>query len=106
MRRGAMATEISFALKRTQRQRAHPSSTADSSLTFVFDVTLSSGTFEGYSPNFKIDWVGSQTQYDLVGRDLTITQTPIPGALPLFAGGGALLGFLGWRRKRKAIATA
>ena len=68
---------------------------------------LSSGTFEGYSPNFKIDWVGSsQTQYDLVGRDLTITQTPIPGALPLFAGGGALLGFLGWRRKRKAIATA
>jgi hypothetical protein len=27
--------------------------------------------------------------------------TPIPGALPLFASGGGLLGFLGWRRKRK-----
>ena len=30
--------------------------------------------------------------------------TPLPGALPLFASGGALLGFLVWRRKRKQIA--
>ena len=29
--------------------------------------------------------------------------TPLPAALPLFASGGALLGFIGWRRKRKAI---
>jgi len=32
--------------------------------------------------------------------------TPLPGALPLFAGGLGALGLLGWRRKRKAIATA
>ena len=31
---------------------------------------------------------------------------PLPAALPLFASGGALFGFLGWRRKRKAIVTA
>jgi len=31
--------------------------------------------------------------------------TPIPGALPLFASGGGLLAFLGWRRKRKAQAA-
>jgi len=31
--------------------------------------------------------------------------TPIPGALPLFASGGGLLAFLGWRRKRKARAA-
>ncbi len=31
---------------------------------------------------------------------------PLPAALPPFASGGALLGFLGWRRKRKAIVTA
>ena len=32
--------------------------------------------------------------------------TPLPGALPLFAGGLGVLGLLGWRRKRKAQAAA
>ena len=32
--------------------------------------------------------------------------TPLPGALPLFASGGGLLGFLSWRRKRKAALAA
>src|SRR5262245_52068115 len=31
--------------------------------------------------------------------------TPLPAALPLFATGLAALGLLGWRRKRKALAT-
>ena len=31
--------------------------------------------------------------------------TPLPGALPLFAGGLGALGLLGWRRKRKAAAV-
>ncbi len=37
------------------------------------------------------------------GRD---TATPIPAALPLFASGGGLLGFLSWRRKRKQVVIA
>jgi hypothetical protein len=32
--------------------------------------------------------------------------TPLPAALPLFASGLGALGFLGWRRKRKAAAIA
>ena len=36
----------------------------------------------------------------------TITQTPLPAALPLFATGLGALGLLGWRRKRKAAAVA
>ena len=32
--------------------------------------------------------------------------TPIPGALPLFAGGLGALGLLGWRRKKKVAALA
>jgi hypothetical protein len=32
--------------------------------------------------------------------------TPLPAALPLFAGGLGALGLLGWRRKRKAAALA
>jgi hypothetical protein len=31
--------------------------------------------------------------------------TPLPAALPLFAGGAGVLGFLGWRRKRTALAA-
>jgi hypothetical protein len=33
---------------------------------------------------------------------VTVTQTPLPAALPLFASGLGALGLLGWRRKRKA----
>jgi hypothetical protein len=35
-----------------------------------------------------------------------ISQTPLPAALPLFAGGLSALGLLGWRRKKKAAAFA
>jgi hypothetical protein len=35
-----------------------------------------------------------------------VTATPLPAALPLFAGGLAAIGLLGRRRKRKAQATA
>ena len=38
--------------------------------------------------------------------DAADTATPIPATLPLFATGIGGLGLLGWRRKRKAIATA
>jgi len=40
---------------------------------------------------------------------LTVSETPLPAALPLFASGLGALGLLGWRRKRKhaaAIAAA
>jgi hypothetical protein len=33
--------------------------------------------------------------------DITVTQTPLPAALPLFASGLGGVGLLGWRRKRK-----
>ena len=38
--------------------------------------------------------------------DITVTPTPLPAALPLFATGLGALGLLGWRRKRKAAAPA
>lgn len=40
---------------------------------------------------------------------LTVAQTPLPAALPLFASGLGAMGLFGWRRKRKkaaAMATA
>jgi hypothetical protein len=35
-----------------------------------------------------------------------VAQTPLPAALPLFAGGLGAFGLFAWRRKRKAAATA
>jgi len=35
--------------------------------------------------------------------DLLLTTVPVPAALPLFGTGLALMGFIGWRRKRKAV---
>jgi hypothetical protein len=37
---------------------------------------------------------------------VSVTPTPLPAALPLFAGGLGALGLFGWRRKRKAQADA
>jgi hypothetical protein len=36
---------------------------------------------------------------------LTVTQTPLPAALPLFATGLGAMGLFGWRRKRKSAAA-
>ncbi len=40
----------------------------------------------------------------LFADNLKISTIPIPAALPLFGTGLAILGFVGWRRKRKAEA--
>ena len=37
--------------------------------------------------------------------DVTISETPLPAALPLFATGLGVMGLLGWRRKRKNAAS-
>jgi len=83
-----------------------PALAADSTLSFVFDITLSSGSFAGYEPDFKINWVGTQNNYDLVSKAIDppgVATTPLPAALPLFASGLGALGLFGWRRKRKGV---
>jgi hypothetical protein len=83
-----------------------PALAANSDLAFVFDLTLSSGTFAGYNPDFKIEWVGTRNNYNLVSQ--LLDPSPVPGpvvgaGLPgLMMVGGGVLGW--WRRKRKAEA--
>jgi hypothetical protein len=71
----------------------------NSTLSFTFDVTLSSGSFAGYAPDLKIDWVGSKNNYDLVSKPITPTPAPEPASLVLL--GSALLG-AGLVRRRKS----
>jgi len=42
---------------------------------------------------------------DVGNWDVTISQTPLPSALTLFSSGISLIGWLGWRRKRKNTAA-
>jgi hypothetical protein len=39
---------------------------------------------------------------DLISVQQSVSATPLPAALPLFAGGLGALGLFGWRRKRRA----
>ncbi len=50
---------------------------------------------------------GGQSANDLfyVGGATAVSAVPLPAGLPLYGAGLAVLGYVGWRRKRKATAT-
>jgi hypothetical protein len=55
-------------------------------------------------------WIGLDNFSVTAGSASVLTNdavvTPLPPTLPLFAGGLAMMGMIGWRRKRQAVAIA
>ena len=74
-----------------------PALAANTTLSYKFSITLSSGTFAGYDPDFKIDWVGARNNYSLVSQTLAPTNAPEPAGLALF--GTGLLALAAWARR-------
>ena len=94
-------------------QPTGPALGSDSTLTFIFDVTAKSASdWVGYDPDFKIQWIGTQTGkngnsgYDLVSQTLTPTVVPLPSSLALLLAGLAALGLVSTQARRLAVATA
>jgi hypothetical protein len=56
-----------------------------------------------YSLNRATAAATSLGSYAISGQTFGATVIPIPAALPLFGTGLGILGFLGWRRRRKAV---
>jgi hypothetical protein len=69
----------------------------DSSKWLFLDADGNVGLTNGRFSAFPFDW-----NQGLVTGFNDPAPTPLPAALPLFAGGAGVLGFLSWRRKRKA----
>jgi hypothetical protein len=84
------------------------SNTADgTSITLNFATSLATlpPDLDPLYPLLNSDYVSAQhiLTGDVIGT--TVTSTPLPATLPLFATGFGAMGLLGWRKKRKNAAA-
>lgn len=81
-----------------------PSTLLSGTLSFMFNVTAdTAGVWVNYSPDFKIDWVGTQNNYDLVSQPIPVnTGVPEPATWAMMLMGFGAIGY-SLRRRRKAV---
>lgn len=63
---------------------------------FIVASVMSSGLFD------EIRFTSGTNAFEYA--NMTVSAVPLPAALPLYGAGLAVLGFLGWRKRRKAVA--
>jgi hypothetical protein len=79
-------------------QVGNPNITFPNSLTQTYTLTGPAISYVVFFDNVQ-NFAGVHLALD----DLTMSQTPLPAALPLFASGLGALGLIGWRRKRRSL---
>lgn len=73
---------------------------AATNMSFTFSLTAAAGALANYAPDFKIDWVGSQPNYDLVSQPLTaVNVVPEPQTYALMLAGLGAIGMMLRRRR-------
>lgn len=91
--------------------------TPDDEFSFFAEVDgeyqLIANNLDGNPYNFIYDWIGdkfgigaSDKNDEFLIKSITVSAVPLPAALPLYGAGLAVLGFVGWRKRRKAAAQA
>jgi hypothetical protein len=75
----------------------------DFSVTDASGITISDFIANGDGYFFAADVLGTGGNTGTVGANVALSTTPLPAALPLFAGGLGVLGLFGRRKKQKAL---
>ena len=81
-------------------------SAGNDTLNLMFNFSLENVPSSLTDFHLTADQVSKVLESNFVYDAPAAGNTPLPGALPLFASGLGALGLLGWRRKRKAAALA
>jgi hypothetical protein len=75
-----------------------------SSTSLDFSVTNTTDAWDSWTPSFKIDWVGSQNNYDLVSLPIPVnTGVPEPATWAMMLVGFAGIGLMIRRRRQPAL---
>ena len=66
--------------------------------TMSLDFTITASSFEGYVPHLKVDWNGSENNYNLVSTNM-VAAVPEPETYAMLLAGLGAMGFLARRRQ-------